>query len=133
MVLPLTFTSLILFLLWELSSNEVCVEEILLSLGRVKTEVFIMCHSLAEVRGDTVQDDIDMMMVSYLGINIKSINIVQVFLDSTHLLKITYLVKRPVRLIVVTMVFPNGGHDFSPSIEPMLVRLPPFLRISLRT
>ena len=85
-----------------------------------------MCHGLAEARGDTVQDNVDQVVVGHLSIDIKSINMVQVSLDSTCLFEIIYLVKSPVRLIVVTIVFPNSVCDFSTSIEPMLVRLPPF-------
>ena len=72
-------------------------------------------------------------MVSHLGIDVKSIDIIQVFLDSTCLLEIIDLVKSPVKLIVVAIVFPNGVLDFSASIEPMFVRLPPFLHISFCT
>ena len=75
-LLPLTLTSVILFLLLELGGNEVHVEEFLLPLGWVRTEVFVMYHGLAEARGDTVQDDIDKVMVRHLGIDIESINIV---------------------------------------------------------
>ena len=82
-----------------------------------------MCHGLADARGDPVQDDIDEVMVGHLGIDFESINIIQVFLNSTYLFKITDLVKSPVWLIVVAIVFPNGGRDFPPSIEHMLVRL----------
>ena len=92
-----------------------------------------MYHGLAEARGDTVQDDIDEVMVSHFGIDIQSIDVIQVFLDSTCLFEITYLIKSPVRLIMVTIVFPNGGRDFSSSIEPMFVRFPPFKRISFCT
>ena len=133
MHLPLTLTSVILFLLLELSGDEVQMEEVLLPLGWVRTEVLVICHGLAEARGDIVQDDIDEMIVSHLGIDIKSIDIIQVFLDSTCLFEITYLVKSPVRLIVVAIVLPNGVLDFSSTIEPMLVRPPPFQRISFCT
>ena len=73
------------------------------------------------------------MVVGHLGIYIESIDVVQVFLHSTCLFEVTDLVKSPVWLIVVGIVFPNGGRDFSPSIEPMLVRLLPFHRISFCT
>ena len=132
-LLPLTLTSVILFLLLELGSDEVHVEEFFLPLGWVRTEVVVMCHGLAEARGDTVQDDIDEVMVSYLGIDIESIDIIQVFLDSTCLLEITYLVKSPVWLVMVAIVFPNGGCDFFPSMEPMLSKFPPFQSISFCT
>ena len=102
------------------------MEEFLFPLGWVGSEVFVVSHGLAEARGDTIQDDINEVMVGHLGIDIKSIDIIQVFLDSTCLFEITYLVKSPVWLIVVAIVFPNGRCDFSPSIKPMLVRLPPF-------
>ena len=79
MLLPLTLTFVILFLLLELGGDEVHVKEFFLPLGWVRTEVFVMCHGLAEARGDTVQDDIDEVVVSYLGIDIESIDIMQVF------------------------------------------------------
>ena len=129
MLLPLTLTSVILFLFLELGGDEVHVEEFLLPLGWVRTDVFVMCHGLAEAKDDTVQDDVDQVVVGHLSIDIKSIDIIQVFLDSTCLFEVTDFVKSPVWRIVVAIVFPNGGRDFSPSIEPMLVRLPPFQRI----
>ena len=58
-LLPLTLTSVILFLLLERTGDEVYVEEFHLPLGWVRMEFFVMCHSLAEARGDTVQDDVD--------------------------------------------------------------------------
>ena len=92
-----------------------------------------MCYGLAEARGNTVQDDVDQVVVGHLSIDMKSINIIQVFLDSTCLFEVSYLVKSPVWLITVAIVFPNGGHDFSSSIEPMLVGLPPLQCISFCT
>ena len=92
-----------------------------------------MYHGLAEARCDTVQEDNDEVKVSHLGIDIESIDIIQVFLDSTCLLEITYLVKSPVWLIVVTRVLPNGVLDLFPSIAPMHVRLPPFQGITFGT
>ena len=130
-LLLLTLASVILFLFLELSSDKVHMEEFLLPLEWVRTEVFVMCHGLAQARSDTIQDDIDEVMVSHLSIDSESINIIQLFLDSTCLFEITYLVKSPVWLIVVTIVHLNGVLDLFTSIELMLVRLPPFQRISL--
>ena len=96
MLLSLSLTSVILFFLLELGSDEVHVEEFVFPLGWVRAEVFVECHSLAEARSDTVQDDVDEVMAGYLGINFDSIDIVQVFLDSTCLFEITYPVKSPV-------------------------------------
>ena len=73
------------------------------------------------------------MVVGYLSIDIKSINIIQVYLDSTSLFKITYLVKSRLQLIVVAIVLPNGILDVFTRIEPILVRLPPLQRISFCT
>ena len=131
--LPLTLTSVILFLLLELSSDEVHVEEFIFPLGWIRAEVLVMCHGLAETRSDTVQDDVNELVICHLGTHIESIDIIQVFLHSTCVLEITYVVKSPVWLIVVAIVFPNGVLDFFLRIEPMLVRLPPFQRISLGT
>ena len=58
--------------------------------------IFVVCHSLAEARGDTWQDDVDQLIVTHFGIDIESIDIVQVFLDSTCLFEITDLVKSPI-------------------------------------
>ena len=38
---------------------------------------------MVEARSDTIQDDIAQVVVGHLGIDIESIDIVQVFLDST--------------------------------------------------
>ena len=73
------------------------------------------------------------MVVGHLRIDIESIDIVQVFLHRTCLLEITDLVKSPIQLVMVTIVFPNGGCDFSSSIALLLVRLPPLQRISFCT
>ena len=54
-----------------------------------------MCYGLAEARGDTVQDNVDEVVICHLGIDIESIDIIQVFLDSTCLFEITALVKSP--------------------------------------
>ena len=117
----------------ELGGDEVYVEEFLLPLRWVRAEVFIVCHSLAEARGDTIQDDIDQVVVGQLGIDIVPINIVPVFLDGTCLLEIPDLIKSPVWLIVVAIVFLNSILDLFLSIEPMLVGFPPFQCISFCT
>ena len=67
-----------------------------------------MCDGLAEARSDGVQDDIDQVVVSYLGIDIESIDIVQVLLDSPYLLDRTDLIKSPVQLVMLAVVFPFG-------------------------
>ena len=125
-LLPLTLTSVILFLLLEFGSDEVHVEKFLLPLVWVRAEVCLVCHGLVEARDNTIQDNVDEVVVSHLGIDIESIDIVQVFLHSTCLLEIIDLIKSPVRLIVVSKVFPNSVCNFSTSIKPMLVRFPPF-------
>ena len=96
MLLTLTRISVILFLFLELEGAEVHVEEFLLPLREFSAEVFIVHHGLVEARSDIVQDDIDLMVVCYLGIEIESIDIVQVFLHYTCLFEITNLVKSPV-------------------------------------
>ena len=130
MLLHLTLAVVILFLLWELRGDKVHVEELFLPLGWVRTEVFVVSHGLAKASGHTGAGDIDQVLVSHLSIDIKSINIVQILLDSTYLLEVAYLVKSPVRLILVAIVLPNVVRNISPSIEPMFVRFPPLQRIS---
>ena len=96
--------------------NEVHVKEFLLLLGSVREEVFVVCHGLPEANSNTILDDIDQVVVCHLGINIKSIDIVHLFLDSNCLLEITYLVKSPVWLILVAIILPNSILDLFPSI-----------------
>ena len=102
------------------------MEEFLLPFGWVRAKVFVVCHGLAEARGDTISDDIDQVMVSQLGIYIKSINIIPVFLNSTCLFEITDLVNGPVQLIVIAIVLPNGILDIFSIIKPMVLRFSPF-------
>ena len=59
----------------------------------MRVEVIIEDHSLGEVRRNTVQDKVNEVVICYLGIDIESINIVQVFLNSTCLFKITNLIE----------------------------------------
>ena len=58
-LLPLTLTSVILFLLLELANNEVLIEEFLIPLECAQQEVFTVRHTLAEARGNAIQDDLD--------------------------------------------------------------------------
>ena len=85
-----------------------------------------MRHGLAEARGNTIQDDVDQVMVSHLSIYIKSIDIVPVFLHSTCLFEIPDHVKSPIWLAVVIIVLPDDLLDLLLSSIPMPVSLPPF-------
>ena len=91
-----------------------------------------MCYSLTELRGDTIQDDINEVMVSHLGIDIESIDDVHVFLDSPCVLEITDLIQSPVQLTVVGIVFPNGVLDFLTGSVPVPVSFPPFQCFTFR-
>ena len=102
------------------------MEEFLILLGWVRTKVLTVCHGLAEVRSDTVQDDIDEIMVRHLGIHSKPIDIIQVFLDSSCLPEITNLVQSPVWHVVVTIVLSNGIFNFYQGTIPEPVCFPPF-------
>ena len=92
-----------------------------------------MCQGLAEARGDAIQDVVGKVMVNHLGIDIDFIDIIQVFLYSTGLFEISYLIKTPVWLTVVPIVLPDSIFNLLPSIEPILVSFPPFQRICLCT
>ena len=67
------------------------MEEFLLLLKWVRAKVFAICHGLTEAWSDTIQDDINEVMVSHLAIDIESIDIIQVFLDSSCLFEIADL------------------------------------------
>ena len=126
MLLPLTLASVILVLLLALGGDKGHVEEYLLLPVWVRTEILAVYHALAEARSHIVQDDNNKVSVSHLGINSKSINIMQVFRYSTSLFEITDLLKSLVWLVVVTRGFSNGILVYFPSIEPMLVSFPLF-------
>ena len=53
-----------------------------------------MCHGLAQAWGDTIQDDINKVVIYHLGMYIESIDIIWVFLDSMCLPEITDLIER---------------------------------------
>ena len=128
-----TFALGIFFLLLEISSNRVHMWEFLLPLGWVGAEVFILRLGLAKARNDALWNDVDQVVVSYLAIEIKAIDIASVFLDSTCVLEIPDFVKSPLWLVVVTIIFLDSILDLFPSMKPMLVGFPAFLCISLCT
>ena len=92
-----------------------------------------MCYGLAEARSDTVQDDVDQMMIRQLDIDIESIDIVQVFLHSTCLLEIPDFIKSPVQLVVVPIDLPNGIFNLLPGAIPVPISLPSLPHYSFRT
>ena len=124
-LLPLTLTFVILFLLRELG-DEVHMEAFLLLLEWLRMKVFVVRHGLAESWVDSIQDEIDYIVVCYLSIDIKSINIFHVFLNTTCFFEITDLVKSPVWLRVVAIVLPNGVLDLFSGITPLPVSFLPF-------
>ena len=95
------------------------MKEFLFPLEWVGAEVLVVCHGLAEARCDTIQDDIDPIVLIDVGIDIQSINIIQVFLDRTCLVVITDVVKSSVQLVVIAIVFPSGILDLFLSSLPM--------------
>ena len=84
------------------------------------------------MRGDTVQD-VDKVMVSHLGMDIESMNMIEVVLDSTCLLKITDVVKCPIWLVVVAIVLPNGILDLFLYFIPVPISFPLFQCFSFCT
>ena len=83
-----------------------------------------MCYGLLGASADSVQDVVDQVVVGYLGIDIESIYVVQVCLNSTCLLKITDLVNSPIRLVVVAIIFPNDILDLPSSSIPVPISFP---------
>ena len=83
-------------------------------------------HNLAEARVDTVLDDVYEIVACYLDINIESIDIFEVFVNSTCLFEIANLIMSPVWLIVVVIVLSNGVCDLLPRSLPVPSSLPPF-------
>ena len=112
--------------LLELGTDKIHVEKRILSCRVVRANVLVLCYDLVEARCDTMQDDIDQVVVSHRGIDIKSIDIVQVFLDSTCLSEITNLVKSLIWLIVASIVFPDSLLNLFPSGIRTPICSPPF-------
>ena len=67
-----------------------------------------MCYSLAEVRSNTVQDNIDEIPVGHLGITIESIDVILVCMHNTRSLDIANLLKSPLGFIVVSIKLCDG-------------------------
>ena len=92
-LLLLTFASVILFLLLELGGKVVYMKKFLVPFECVRTDVFLVCYGLAETKRHTVPDDVDKVIVNDLDTDIKSIDIIKVFVDSTCFLEILAIVK----------------------------------------
>ena len=80
----------------QLSGDEIYIENFFLSFGSSIVKILLECHGLAEERRDSVQDNINELIVYHFGIHNEFINIVQVFLNSTYLFEIINLVKSPI-------------------------------------
>ena len=89
-------------------------------------KLFAIWPGLVRARGNTVQHHIDQVVVSYLSIDIKSIDIVQVFLYSTCLFEITDFVKTPVQLVMLAIVFSYNILHLVLSSIPMPISFAPF-------
>ena len=86
-----------------------------------------MCYSLVELRSNTVQHDIDNVVICYLGIDIESVNIIYILLCSTCLARISNLIRRPIWLLVLLIVFSDVILDLFSGSTPVPVSCPPFL------
>ena len=94
----------------------------------VGTEGLVVCYGLTKMRSDAVQDDIDEVVVCLLGIDIESIDMVQVFLNSNCFFEIADFVKSLVWLAMVAIGFPNSILDLFLGSIPVLFSFPPFQR-----
>ena len=77
-----------------------------------------------EARDNTMQDNINEMVGYHLGIDIESIDIVQILLDNTCLPEITDLLEGPVQQIVVAIVLPNSILHFFIHVISVSISLP---------
>ena len=96
---------------------------------QVKVERFIVFHSLAKPRADTIPDNADKVVVPHPTIDIESIRIVHIFWDCIRLFEITNLVKTPGCLVIVARVFPDGILSLFLSIVPLLISFLPFQHV----
>ena len=126
MLVPLNLDYVVFFLLLELVGDEVSLQVILLPLGWVRRKVLIVCDGLAEACDDTFQGDIDQVIVLHLDIDIESIDIVKVSVNSIFLFEIPDLVKTPVWLVMVVIVFPYSLFDLFPAGIPVSISFPQF-------
>ena len=83
------------------------------------------------MRRDTVQDDVDEMVVHHLDIDIASIDFMQAFLDSTWLFETSDLLQIIVRLIRVTIVLSDGVANLFPTSIPVSICFPQFQCLSI--
>ena len=89
-----------------------------------------MYHGLAEASGNSVQDGIDEVIVRHLGIDIKSIHIVQVFSDIRCLFVIANFTKSSFWLIVVSIVLPDSIVKLFPVSITVSIYFPSFQCLS---
>ena len=84
-----------------------------------------MFTGLVEGRSDTVQDDVEKVVVCHLVIDIPYLHIIQLSLHRTCQSEITDLVKNPIQLIVEAIVFTHSGLDLFLAIIPVTISFPP--------
>jgi len=82
---------------------------------------------------DSIENDIDDMMVSHVGIDIVPINVLDVLLDRTSHFEGYDLIVSLVCLVVIAIVNPKYLLNTFPCIMPLPVSLPPFESLALCT
>ena len=89
-----------------------------------------MCSSLAGSEVDTILEDVHEVMVYHLGTDIVSMGIIYLFRCSNCFVEIPDLLKSPVELIMIAIVFPVVVLDIFPGIIPVPGSIPIFQRLS---
>ena len=88
----------------QLSGDEIHANEFFCQCIRIFAEMFIVCHAAAEGTCELVDDDIDYCRVWYFGIDVLSINLMEVVLNWSTLPEFVYLPVCPIDPVMVSIV-----------------------------
>ena len=89
-----------------------------------------MCHRYSKARGDTIEDNVDEVVVCHASIDIEGVDFGKVLLNCTSLSKGYNLIVGFVGLVVVTIIYLNSLLNILPIIMPVPISFPLFQCIS---
>ena len=88
----------------ELRSNDVHTDELLASFIRVFAKVLIVCHTAAEGTCELVDNDIDHCPIRHVGVDVLSINFIEIILDWSSVPEFGYRQVCPIGAVMVYIV-----------------------------
>ena len=88
----------------ELGGDANRANELLSQFHRLFAEVFIVCHTVAKGVCEVIDDDIDPYLAPYFGIDVQSINLIEILLNSSRLPELVCVQVCPICGVMLSMI-----------------------------